>query len=42
MDPRVAVVVGSLRSQSWSRKLADEIIRDVSPGFYEGTESKPE
>jgi NAD(P)H-dependent FMN reductase/ketosteroid isomerase-like protein len=27
MNPRVAVVVGSLRSQSWSRKLANEIIR---------------
>jgi NAD(P)H-dependent FMN reductase/ketosteroid isomerase-like protein len=27
MSPSVAVVVGSLRSQSWSRKLADEIIR---------------
>ena len=24
------------------KKLADEVIRDVSPGFYEGTESKPE
>lgn len=27
MNPRVAVVIGSLRSQSWSRKLANEIIR---------------
>jgi NAD(P)H-dependent FMN reductase/ketosteroid isomerase-like protein len=27
MSPRVAVVVGSLRSQSWSRKLAEEIMR---------------
>jgi len=27
MSARVAVVVGSLRSQSWSRKLANEIIR---------------
>jgi NAD(P)H-dependent FMN reductase/ketosteroid isomerase-like protein len=27
MSPKVAVVVGSLRSQSWSRKLAAEIIR---------------
>ena len=24
------------------KKLADEVIRDVSPGFYEGTEIKPE
>ena len=24
------------------RKLADEVIRDVPPGFYEGTETKPE
>src|SRR5882724_3080960 len=24
------------------RKLADEVIRDVSPGLYEGTETKPE
>ena len=27
MNPKVAVVIGSLRSQSWSRKLANEIIR---------------
>jgi NAD(P)H-dependent FMN reductase/ketosteroid isomerase-like protein len=27
MSPNVAVVVGSLRRQSWSRKLAEEIIR---------------
>jgi NAD(P)H-dependent FMN reductase len=27
MSSRVAVIVGSLRRQSWSRKLADEIIR---------------
>lgn len=27
MNPKVAVVVGSLRRQSWSRKLAEEIIR---------------
>jgi len=24
------------------RKLADEVIRDIPPGFYEGTEGKPE
>ena len=24
------------------RKLADEVIRDVPPGFYENTETKPE
>ena len=27
MSPKVAVIIGSLRRQSWSRKLADEIIR---------------
>jgi len=27
MSPRVAVIIGSLRKQSWSRKLAEEIMR---------------
>lgn len=33
-------VVG--RRLARGKKLADEVIRDIPPGFYEGTESKPE